>query len=60
VLNSQLLNGMIAEFNNLRGDEQVRVVILTGAAERAFCAGGDRRIGATATPQALEYAFKLG
>jgi enoyl-CoA hydratase len=60
VLGPQLLNGMITEFNRLSADEQVRVIILTGAGERAFCAGGDRRISATATPQALEYAFKLG
>jgi enoyl-CoA hydratase/carnithine racemase len=54
----QLVNEMTAEFSRLSDDELVRVIILTGAGERAFCAGGDLRFAATATPESLEIAVK--
>ena len=60
LLGPQLLNELITEFNRLSDDEQVRVIILTGAGERAFCGGGDRRLTATAAPPKLEDGFKLG
>jgi len=60
LLGPKILNEMIVEFNRLSADEQVRVIILTGAGDRAFCGGGDRRITAVVTPQTLEAGFLLG
>jgi enoyl-CoA hydratase len=60
LLGPQILNELMTEFNRLSSDEQVRVVILTGAGERAFCGGGDRRLTSTAAPPNLEEGFKLG
>ena len=60
LLGPQLLNELITEFDRLGADEQVRVVILTGAGERAFCGGGDRRLTTTAAPPKLENGFILG
>ena len=60
LLGPQLLNELITEFNRLGADEEVRVIILTAAGERAFCGGGDRRLTSTAAPPKLEDGFKLG
>lgn len=40
-LNGAVLDGLIDEFRAAARDESVRVVILTGAGDRAFCAGAD-------------------
>jgi len=40
-LNSRVLNDLITVFNNINTDVDVRVVILRGAGEKAFCAGAD-------------------
>ena len=40
-LNGQMLAGLRDALRAARDDEQVRVVILTGAGDRAFCAGAD-------------------
>ena len=40
-LNSQTLDELRHAVLELKADEQVRVVILTGAGEKAFCAGMD-------------------
>lgn len=56
----QLLEELIAEFNSISANEQVRTVILTGAGEHAFCAGGDRRVAAANTANNIEAGVKLG
>jgi enoyl-CoA hydratase len=53
------LEEMISEFNRLGADEQISVVVLTGAGERAFCAGGDRRMFVAKTPQEKEARQKF-
>jgi 1,4-dihydroxy-2-naphthoyl-CoA synthase len=40
----QTLIEMSAALNAAREDESVGVIILTGAGDRAFCAGGDQRV----------------
>jgi enoyl-CoA hydratase len=40
-LNLDVNRGLLAALERARADEQVRVVVLTGAGERAFCAGAD-------------------
>ena len=40
-LSSEIIRRLEAELDRLEGDRQARVVILTGAGERAFCTGGD-------------------
>ncbi len=40
-LNDQVLSGLIQAFSNAEVDPGVSVIVLTGAGEKAFCAGGD-------------------
>jgi enoyl-CoA hydratase len=40
-LNPALLRALVTELDAVRVDAEVRVVVLTGAGEQAFCAGGD-------------------
>jgi enoyl-CoA hydratase/carnithine racemase len=40
-LSPQLLQGLLAALDRAEADPAVRVIVLTGAGERAFCAGGD-------------------
>lgn len=40
-VNAETLQGLQAAFAALAGDRSVRVVVLTGAGEEAFCAGAD-------------------
>ena len=40
-LNGDLVNLLWHEFYQLRHDDEVRVIVLTGAGDRAFCAGAD-------------------
>jgi enoyl-CoA hydratase len=40
-LSQDVMLGLLDAFERARGDEAVRVVVLTGAGEKAFCAGGD-------------------
>jgi len=51
LMTPQYLREIIAEFGRFGTDEQVKVVVLTGAGERAFCAGGDRRTFEAVTPE---------
>jgi enoyl-CoA hydratase/carnithine racemase len=49
-LNFDLLNRLKDEIANLRFREDIRVVIITGAGEKAFCAGADLKERATLRP----------
>ena len=40
-LNADVNRGLLAAFEQARNDDAVRVVVLTGAGDRAFCAGAD-------------------
>jgi enoyl-CoA hydratase/carnithine racemase len=40
-LDAAVRSGLAACFERAEGDEEVSVVVLTGAGDRAFCAGGD-------------------
>jgi enoyl-CoA hydratase/carnithine racemase len=40
-LSAEVMDGLIEHLARLRGDDSVRAVVLTGAGEKAFCAGGD-------------------
>lgn len=40
-LNAEVLDGLVAGLAAAKGDDGVRVVVLTGAGDRAFCAGAD-------------------
>ncbi|GCE47137.1 1,4-dihydroxy-2-naphthoyl-CoA synthase [Thermosporothrix hazakensis] len=40
----ETLSEMIDAFNRCREDQEIGVVILTGAGGRAFCSGGDQRV----------------
>jgi enoyl-CoA hydratase len=55
-LNPQVLDELLHALESLRGRSEVRVVILTGAGERAFVAGADIAAMAELTPAA---ALKL-
>jgi enoyl-CoA hydratase/carnithine racemase len=58
--NFALLHALEAEINALRFDPGVRVVIITGAGDRAFCSGADLKERATLSPaQVKEYIFTI-
>jgi len=42
-LNKELLAALADAFTELEADDAVRAVVLTGAGDRAFCAGGDQK-----------------
>ena len=40
-LSAEVIGGLLAAFGRVRADDEVRAVVLTGAGEKVFCAGGD-------------------
>ena len=40
-VSTQMLRDLLAAFDGARRDAAVRAVVLTGAGDRAFCAGAD-------------------
>lgn len=52
-LNDAVLAGLAAGLQAAMADREVRAIVLTGAGDRAFCAGGDLQPGADGTPFAL-------
>ncbi|HUK69246.1 MAG TPA: enoyl-CoA hydratase-related protein [Streptosporangiaceae bacterium] len=40
-LSAEVIDGLLAGFGRARADDEVRAIVLTGAGEKAFCAGGD-------------------
>ena len=53
-LDAANLDAMIEAFTELDRDPAVRVLVLTGAGDKAFCAGADLRSGLTSDPSAVE------
>ncbi|MCP4747387.1 MAG: enoyl-CoA hydratase [Desulfobacteraceae bacterium] len=53
--NFQLLNEFNELLENLRYDSSVRVLIVTGAGEKAFCAGADLKERATLKPEQVKF-----
>ncbi len=59
-LNFNMLHALAEHFNALRFDPAVRVVIVTGAGDRAFCAGADLKERAGLPPEKVkEYIFAI-
>jgi enoyl-CoA hydratase len=48
-LSDEVIEGLIAGLDRAAGDTEARVIVLTGAGDRAFCAGGD--LTSTMAPQ---------
>lgn len=58
--NFDLLRALKAQIDGLRFRPQIRVVIITGAGPKAFCAGADLKERATLTPlQVKEFIFTI-
>ncbi|MFO7779743.1 MAG: enoyl-CoA hydratase-related protein [Nitriliruptoraceae bacterium] len=53
-LDAATLDGLVAALRTADADPEVRVIVLTGAGERVFCAGADLRSGLTSDPSAVE------
>jgi enoyl-CoA hydratase/carnithine racemase len=53
-LDAVTLDALAAAFEDLDRDPEVRVLVLTGAGDKAFCAGADLRSGLTSDPSAVE------
>jgi enoyl-CoA hydratase len=59
-LNPEVLEGLVAGLRHARGEAGIRVVVLTGAGEKAFCAGADLSSGLTADASAVEQHEQRG
>jgi enoyl-CoA hydratase/carnithine racemase len=58
--NFALLHALKAKIEDIRFDPAIRVVIITGKGERAFCAGADLKERTTLSPvQVREYIFTI-
>ena len=55
-LNEAVAEGIVAALDLAEADPEVRAVILTGAGDKAFCAGGDLKPNADGTPFTIEAA----
>ncbi len=55
-LNEQVADGIVAALDAAERDSACRAVVLTGAGDRAFCAGGDLQRGADGTPFTIDVA----
>ena len=53
-LDAATLDGLIEAFRAADADEHTRVIVLTGAGDKAFCAGADLRSGLTSDPSAVD------
>ncbi|HSO18500.1 MAG TPA: enoyl-CoA hydratase-related protein [Desulfosarcina sp.] len=59
-LNFDLLHALKAKIDEIRFDGDIRVVIITGAGDRAFCSGADLKERATLPPDRVkEYIFTV-
>lgn len=55
-LNEQVALGIVAGLDQAEADRSIRAVVLTGAGDKAFCAGGDLQPAADGTPFVLDAA----
>lgn len=55
-LNETVARGIEAGLDAAEADREVRAVVLTGAGDKAFCAGGDLQLQADGTPFTIEAA----
>src|SRR4030088_2839108 len=47
-LNGEVIGGIAKGYRDAHDDKNVRVIVLTGAGDKAFCAGADLRISGAA------------
>jgi enoyl-CoA hydratase/carnithine racemase len=55
-LNEAVAEGIVAGLDQAESDRAVRAVVLTGAGDKAFCAGGDLQPAADGTPFTIDAA----
>lgn len=55
-LNEEVANGITAALDMAEADHSIHAVVLTGAGEKAFCAGGDLQPNAEGTPFTIDAA----
>jgi len=55
-LNERVADGIFEALDAAEADREIRAVILTGAGEKAFCAGGDLQPAADGSPFTLDVA----
>ncbi len=55
-LNEEVCRALAAGIDAAEADAAVRVVVITGAGDKAFCAGGDLKPGADGTPFTIDPA----
>lgn len=55
-LNEEVAQGIVAAIDGAEADPECRAIVLTGAGDRAFCAGGDLQRGADGTPFTIDAA----
>lgn len=59
-LNLELLQALEKKIDDLRFDTRIRVIVLTGAGDRAFCSGADLKERATLSPvQVKAYIYTI-
>ena len=59
-LDFSLLHALSRQVDKIRFDSSIRVVIVTGAGDRAFCAGADLKERQTMSPvQVKEYIYTI-
>ncbi|HUR69524.1 MAG TPA: enoyl-CoA hydratase-related protein [Candidatus Thermoplasmatota archaeon] len=59
-INAQLVKDLRAAFQQLEDDERVRVVVLTGAGDKAFCVGADLTDVGEMTPAKVSEVARQG
>lgn len=55
-LNDKVIGGIRAGLDAAEADKSVRAIVVTGAGDKAFCAGGDLQLQADGTPFTIEAA----